>query len=86
LALLLVNSLAAPFDAAKYHDSYREKLDALIAAKLEGKMLAEVKAPRAAPVVNILDALQRSLDSMARKPAGCDSPASKPSRSRSQQK
>ena len=81
-----MNSLAAPFDASKYRDNYREKLDALIAAKLDGKLFAEVKAPRAAPVVNILDALQRSLDSMVRKPAGSDSPASKPSRSRSQRK
>lgn len=86
LALLLVNSLAAPFDASKYRDSYREKLDALIAAKLEGKLLGEVKSPRAAPVVNILDALQRSLDSMAGKPAGSDRAAIKPSRSRSQRK
>ena len=35
VCLLLVISLAAPFDAAKYRDSYREKLDALIAAKLK---------------------------------------------------
>src|SRR5215210_3565371 len=68
LALLLVNSLAAPFEASKYKDSYREKLDALIAAKLDGKLLAEVKAPRAAPVVNILNALKRSLESSGRKP------------------
>ena len=67
LALLLITSLTAPFEAAKYRDGYREKLDALIAAKLEGKALTEVAAPRLAPVVNILDALQRSLDSMARK-------------------
>ncbi len=75
LALLLINSLTAPFEAAKYRDSYREKLDALIAAKLEGKALTEVAAPRLAPVVNILDALQRSLDSMARKSVVSDRPA-----------
>ncbi len=38
LALLLINSLTAPFDTSKYRDNYREKLDALIAAKLEGKV------------------------------------------------
>ena len=84
LALLLINSLATPFDACKYRDSYREKLDALIAAKLDGKLFTEVKAPRAAPVVNILDALQRSIDSMAGKPAGSEGAAVKPRRSRSQ--
>ena len=64
LALLLVNSLTAQFDASKYRDGYREKLDALIAAKLENKTAEDRQAHRPAPVVNILEALQRSLDSM----------------------
>ena len=71
LALLLVNSLTAPFQASKYRDRYREKLDELIAAKLEGLPLVERELPRPAPVVNILDALRRSLQSAQRKsPAG----------------
>jgi DNA end-binding protein Ku len=68
LALLLVNSLTAQFDASKYRDGYREKLDALIAAKLEGKLSTETPARRPVPAVNILDALQRSLDSITQKP------------------
>jgi DNA end-binding protein Ku len=64
LAFLLVNSLTAQFDASKYRDGYREKLDALIAAKLENKTAEDRQARRPAPVVNILEALQRSLDSM----------------------
>ena len=68
LALLLVNSLAAPFEAAKYRDSYREKLDAMITAKLQGKALVEAEVSRPASVVNILDALKRSLASTGRKP------------------
>ncbi|MEJ7608768.1 MAG: amino acid permease [Bryobacteraceae bacterium] len=80
LALLLINSLTAPFEAAKYRDSYREKLDVLIAAKLEGKALTETAAPRLAPVVNILEALQRSLDSMARRSVVSDRPAARSNR------
>jgi len=80
LALLLVNNLTAPFEAAKYRDGYRDKLDALIAAKLEGKALTETAAPRVAPVVNILDALQRSLYSMARKSVVSDRPAARNNR------
>ncbi|MBC8167258.1 MAG: hypothetical protein H7Y20_15480 [Bryobacteraceae bacterium] len=83
LALLLVNSLTAPFEAVKYRDGYREKLDALIAAKLEGKALTEPEAPRLAPVGNILDALQRSLDSMARKSVVSDRPAGRGKRNKS---
>ncbi len=75
LALLLVNSLVAPFDASKYRDTYREKLDALITARLEGLPPVEPERPRHAPVVNILDALQRSLQSAQRKrPASVDAP------------
>jgi DNA end-binding protein Ku len=69
LALLLVNSLSAQFDASKYRDGYREKLDALIAAKLEGKISKETPARRPTPVVNIFDALQRSLESVTHKAA-----------------
>ena len=80
LALLLVTSLSAPFEAAKYRDGYREKLDALIAAKLQGKALTETEAPRRAPVINILEALQRSLESTARKSGVLTTPAGKSKR------
>ncbi len=83
LALLLVNSLAAPFEAAKYRDSYREKLDGLIAAKLQGKAPVEAEVPRPASVVNILHALKRSLESTGRKPSlGERSSVNKKKRSR----
>ena len=83
LALLLVNNLAAPFDPSKYRDSYREKLDTLIAAKLQGLPSTARDAPTRAPVVNILDALQRSLQSTARKPSIGEAPVPKSSRRRS---
>ena len=82
LALLLVNSLAAPFEAAKYRDSYREKLDAMIAAKLQGKALVEAEVSRPASVVNILDALKRSLASTGRKPPMGDRSVTSKKRSR----
>jgi len=70
LASLLIRNLEAPFQPEKYRDSYREKLDALIQAKIEGSEVVEPSAPKNAPVVNILEALQRSLESAAgnRKP------------------
>jgi DNA end-binding protein Ku len=71
LALLLVESLAAPFDASKYHDSYKEKLDALIEAKIAGEETVETPAPKAKPATDILAALERSL-ALARKPAASE--------------
>ena len=40
----------------------------MIAAKLQGTAMVETEVPRLASVVNILDALKRSLDSTGRKP------------------
>ena len=77
LALLLVNSLAGAFDSSKYRDSYREKLDALIAAKLEGLPRVEAKPASRTPVINIMEALQRSLDASERKAAAGEGPAAK---------
>jgi DNA end-binding protein Ku len=74
LATRLISALAAPFDPTKYKDTYREKLDRLIAAKVAGDESYEAPKPKAADVVNIMDALQRSL-SMAEPKAGARKPA-----------
>jgi DNA end-binding protein Ku len=69
LALLLIRNLAATFEAGKYRDTYREKLDALIQSKISGEETVEAPAPKPAGVVNILEALQRSLEAASdRKP------------------
>lgn len=67
LATMLVESLAAPFQPEKYHDSYRENLRAMIQAKVEGQEIVEAPAPQMAPVIDIMEALKRSLD-IARMP------------------
>lgn len=69
LAKQLVGSLAAPFEPAKYKDKYREKLQAMIDARVEGRQVAEAPpTQKAAEVVDIMDALRNSLK-MAKKPA-----------------
>jgi DNA end-binding protein Ku len=60
LATMLVDSLAAPFQPEKYRDTYKEQLDAMIAAKMAGKPISVAK-PEPEKVVNILEALQKSL-------------------------
>jgi DNA end-binding protein Ku len=61
LALQLIESLAAPFRPEKYRDEYRESLRAMIAAKLKGQEVAEAPHPKLAPVIDLMEALKKSL-------------------------
>ena len=68
LAMTLIDSLAAEFDPAKFKDSYRENLMAMIQAKVGGKQVVEApQAERLAPVIDIMEALKASL-AAGRKP------------------
>ena len=61
LARQLIESLEAPFDAKKYHDEYQERLKALIEAKLQGKEVAVTPHPQLAPVIDLMEALKKSI-------------------------
>ena len=62
LAEQLVKSLAAPFDPEKYEDAYQKRLSDMIDAKREGKAVKETKGKKLAPVIDLMAALQRSLN------------------------
>jgi len=66
LAHQLIESLSAPFDPSKYRDEYQASLRALIEAKLKGQEIAAAPHPKLAPVIDLMDALKKSL---AEKPA-----------------
>jgi DNA end-binding protein Ku len=61
LAEQLVDTLSEDFDASKYHDTFQENLKALIAAKQKGKTIVEEPRAGAAPVIDMMEALKRSL-------------------------
>ncbi len=61
LARQLIESLAAPFEPAKYSDGYQQRLKELIDAKREGKDTAPTAGPKLAPVIDLMEALQKSL-------------------------
>jgi DNA end-binding protein Ku len=69
LALQLIESLAAPFEPQKYRDEYRESLRALIEAKLKGQEIATAPHPKLAPVVDLMEALKKSLAGKQAAPA-----------------
>jgi DNA end-binding protein Ku len=66
LAEQLIKSLAAPFQPERYEDEYQKRLLELVEAKAEGKTLKSEHKPRKAPVIDLMQALKKSL---AEKPA-----------------
>lgn len=69
LAEQLVESLATPFEPKKYHDTYQLRLQELIAAKQEGEEAQPTEAKRLAPVIDLMEALQKSLKDRPEKKA-----------------
>lgn len=62
LAQQLIESLAAPFEPDKYHDTYQAGLQTLIEAKSSGrKITAMPHAQAKAPVIDLMEALKKSL-------------------------
>jgi len=68
MAKMLISSLEADFDPAKYRDTYRENLQKMIEDKVEGKKVVATPETHVAPVIDIMEALKRSL-AEKRKPA-----------------
>jgi DNA end-binding protein Ku len=68
MAKMLISSLEADFEPAKYYDTYRDNLQKMIEAKIEGKKVVETPEAKVAPVIDIMEALKRSL-AEKRKPA-----------------
>jgi len=67
----LVQALAAEWDPKKYYDTFEANVKELIKAHLEGKHIVGVEKPKkAAPVVDLMDALKQSLAQMEGKKKG----------------
>src|ERR1044071_2763615 len=68
MAKMLISSLEADFEPQKYHDEYRTNLHRMIEAKIEGHKVVETPTEHIAPVIDIMEALKKSL-AEKRKPA-----------------
>ncbi len=69
LAEKLVEGLATDFEPEKYHDEYQGRLKQMIEAKQEGQTVEEPSPKKRAPVIDLMQALQKSLGELPRKPA-----------------
>jgi len=68
MAKMLISSLEADFEPEKYHDTYRDNLQKMIEAKIEGRKVVATPEQHVAPVIDIMEALKKSL-AEKRKPA-----------------
>jgi DNA end-binding protein Ku len=74
MAFTLIELLQRPFDPSEYHDRYREALGELIEAKLEGREVVESPQVDDTKVIDLADALRRSVEA-AKKSAKPKAPA-----------
>ena len=65
MAKTLVQRLTAKFKLNEFHDAYRENVERLVEEKAKGEKLTTVKQPRKAPVIDLMEALKKSLQSKA---------------------
>jgi DNA end-binding protein Ku len=63
LAVHIVETKAAHFDPAKFEDRYEQALAELIQSKRAGQTITPKPAPQPSNVVNLMDALRRSVQS-----------------------
>ena len=63
----LIEALADKFEPSRLHDTFQDNLKALIKARLEGRQITAVEAPKPAPVVDLMAALKQSLAQMGEK-------------------
>ncbi|MEQ7009794.1 Ku protein [Actinopolymorpha sp. B17G11] len=62
-AVNLIEQLTTQWDPERYHDTYRERLLGIVRDKAKGREVSvEAPGPRREKVVDLMDALQRSID------------------------
>ncbi len=61
LAEQLIETLSEDFKPEQYHDTFQDQLRALVEAKQKGRTITEKSAPPRAKVIDMMDALKKSL-------------------------
>jgi DNA end-binding protein Ku len=62
MAKTLIESMVKPFDPAIYKDEYQERLRDLIEQKIAGKEIVAAKEEEPSNVIDLMDALKRSIE------------------------
>ena len=62
LAKSLIDNLTGDWDGEQFKDEYREKVEALVRQKIDGKEIAVVEEAGSAKVLDLIEALKASVD------------------------
>jgi DNA end-binding protein Ku len=78
MAKQLVSAMTGEFDATQYKDEYRQALEAVIEAKVEGKETVEIEEPEeTGKLIDLMAALEASVSAAkAARTAGSEAPVS----------
>ena len=78
MAKQLVSAMTMEFDPSQYKDEYREALETIIQAKVEGKETVEIEAPEeTGKLIDLMAALEASVSAAkAAREAGSEAPVS----------
>ena len=78
MAKQLVSAMTGQFDPAQYKDEYREALEAVIQAKVDGKEMVEIDAPEeGGKLIDLMAALEASVNAATKaRSAGSEKPVS----------
>jgi len=66
MAKSLVEHLTAPWKLGEFHDTFRENVEKAIEQKRKGQKITTIKQPRKAPVIDLMEALKKSLQSSSK--------------------
>jgi DNA end-binding protein Ku len=88
LATQVIQSLVGEWEPEEFENEYRRELKTVLDAKLAGEEITRPEPVVEAPVVDLMEALRRSVDEASKKKAGADGKAAKkgPARSRAKAK
>ena len=83
MASSLIETLSGEFDPTQYADSYREALQAVIDAKIEGREVVQPEGaqPTAGTVVDLMAALRASVEAAKAKKSGAEEKPAKATKS-----
>jgi len=80
IAETIIDRRSGPFDPTSFHDRYQDALRELVAQKTKGEGVAPREVAEPPKVINLMDALKRSLAQEEKEPTSARDAAAKPAR------